>query len=96
MIRLTVRNQTPEEARLQVDGTVAEEGVRVLEQEGSRLLQESRRLILDLKGVIFIDEAGLALLQGWSGARLVLRNGPPFIRALLDRHGLRYAEEEHP
>ena len=88
MIRLTIQSQTPEEVVLQVDGWVSGKDVDVLEQEGARLLQEARRLVLDLKGVRFIDEAGIALLQRWSGERLVLRNGPPFVRALLEKHGL--------
>ena len=88
MIRLTIRSQTPEEVVLQVDGWVSGKNVPIMEQEGTRLLGESQRLVLDLKGVQFIDEAGIALLQCWSGERLVLRNGPPFIRALLEKHGL--------
>ena len=88
MIRLTIRSQTPEEVVLQVDGWVSGKDVDVLEQEGARLLREAKRLVLDWKGVQFIDEAGMALLQRWSGKRLVLRNGPPFVRALLEKHGL--------
>ena len=88
MIRLTIRSQTPEEVVLQVDGWVSGKNVPILEQEGTRLLQEAERLVLDLKGVRFIDEAGMALLQRWSGERLVLRDGPPFVRALLEKHGL--------
>jgi len=60
----------------------------ILEQEGTRLLGEAQRLVLDLKGVRFIDADGIALLERWSGERLVLRNGVPFVRALLARHGL--------
>ena len=90
MIRLTIRSQTPEEVVLQVDGWVSgkDKGVDILEQEGTRLLQEAKRLVLDLKGVRFIDREGMALLQRWSGERLVLRGGSSFIQALLKAHGL--------
>ena len=88
MIRLTIRSQTPEEVVLQVDGWVSGKNVPILEQEGTRLLGETQCLVLDLKGVRFIDEAGIALLQRWSGERLVLQDGPPFVRALLEKHGL--------
>ena len=88
MIRLTIQSQTPEEVVLQVDGWVSGKNVPILEQEGTRLLQEAQRLVLDLKGVQFIDEAGIALLQRWSGERLELRGGSSFIRALLKAHGL--------
>lgn len=96
MLRLSVRCQTPAEAVLQVDGWVAAEQVLLLAQEGARLLRTSRCLWLDLKGVIFIDQAGLALLQeGW-GQRVRLRNGSPFIRALLAQHHLDCEENEAP
>ena len=88
MIRLTVRCQTPQESILQIDGWVSGRGVEILEREGARLLGESRRLVLDLKGVPFIDAAGIALLKRWSGDRLVLRNGRPFVQLLLETYGL--------
>ena len=88
MIRLTVRSQTHDEAVLQIDGWVSGEEVKILEQEGTRLLEEAQQLVLDLRGVQFVDETGIALLQRWWGERLVLRNGPPFVRALLETHGL--------
>jgi len=88
MIRLTIRSQTPEEAVLQVDGRLSGKNVAILEAEGARLLGETRRLVLDLKGVRFINDRGIALLRRWSEERLVLRNGSPFVRALLEKHGL--------
>ena len=88
MIRLIVQAQTPEETVLQVDGWVSEENVSILEQEGTRLLGESHRLVLDLKGVQYIDREGIALLQRWQGDRLVLRGGSLFVRGLLEEHGL--------
>jgi hypothetical protein len=92
MLRLTVRCQTPEQAVLEVDGWVTGEEVSLLAAEGTRLLGQSRRLVLELKGVMFIDAEGVALLQGWPEGRLALRDGPPFVRTLLARHGLRCQE----
>lgn len=88
MLRLTVVLQTPEEVVLKIEGRVSEEGVDLLEQEGIRWFQEVRRLVLDLTDVQFIDRAGIALLQRWSGERLVLRGGSFFVRTLLVSHGL--------
>ena len=96
MLRLTIRSQTPEEAVLQVDGWVTAEQVQLLAREGSRLLRTSRRLRLDLKGVVFIDEAGLALLREEWGERIRLRDGSPFIRELLAEHRLKCEESEEP
>ena len=44
--------------------------------------------MLDLAGVKFIDVAGLALLQGWSGPRLVLRGDSSYLRTVLAASGL--------
>ena len=88
MLRLTVKSQTPEEAVLQVDGWVSGAETGVLEQEGTRLLQESECLVLELKGLRFIDEAGIELLKRWSRGRLVLRGASPFLHRLLEEYGL--------
>ena len=88
MLRLTVISQTPEQAVLQVDGWVSGANVRLLEEEGTRLRQEAECLVLDLSGVKIIDQAGLALLQGWSGKRLALRGASLFVNKLLATEGL--------
>ena len=92
MIRLTIRSQTPKEAALQVDGWVSGKNVTILEQEGTRLFEETQRLVLDLDGVQFIDREGIALLKRWSREGWVLlRGGSLFIQALLEENGLVYA-----
>jgi len=88
MVRLTVISQTREEAALKVEGWVSGTDVGLLEEEGTRLLGESERLVLDLRGVRFIDREGLALLQRWSGERLVLRGASPFVHTRLAKYGL--------
>lgn len=88
MLRITLVSQTKEEAVLKVEGRVSGADVELLEQEGTRYLRNAGRLALDLTGVRFIDEAGVALLRRWSGERLALRGGSPFVRALLTDNGL--------
>ena len=88
MLRLTTLSQNGEEAVLKVEGWVAGEEVALLEEELSRQLHGGRRLVLDLKGVRFIDQAGLEVLARWSGGQLVLRGGSDFIQELLKAHGL--------
>lgn len=88
MLRLTTLSQNGEEGVLKLEGWVAGEEVALLEEELSRQLHESRRLVLDLKGVRFIDQAGLELLARWCGGQLVLRGGSGFIQELLKAHGL--------
>ena len=88
MLRLTVISQTKEEALLKVEGWVSGENVALLEEEGTRLLGETERLVLDLEGVRSIDREGIALLRRWSGERLVLRGASAFVRTVLEEEGL--------
>ena len=88
MLRITMVSQTSEETVLKVEGWLSGEEVALLEQEGTGWLQKAKRLVLDLKGVKSIDEAGITLLQRWSGEALVLRGASSFVRALLRFHGL--------
>jgi len=88
MLRLTVVSQSKEETVLNVEGWVSGADVGLLEQEGTRLLQGTQRLVLDLKGVRFIDRDGLALLKRWSGDRLVLRSASLFVSTRLRDYGV--------
>ena len=88
MLRLTIVSQSAEEVVVQVDGWLAGENADLLEREGTRHLQEGKRLVLNLEGVKFIDRTGIALLQRWSGERLVLRGGSSFVRMLLKDYEL--------
>jgi ABC-type transporter Mla MlaB component len=86
MLRITTLSQTSEEVVLRVEGWVAEAAVELLEEEGRRWLQQGRRLILDLEGVQFADEAGLELLQHWQREGIALHGGSRFVQALLGLH----------
>ena len=90
MIRITVLSHTEKEVVLKVEGRIVADSVDVLEQEGLHRLGESERLVLDLTGVKFIDDAGIELLKRWSGEQvmLVVRGVSPFLRELLASHGL--------
>lgn len=83
MLRISVTSQTPTEVVLKLEGWMVREAVGLLQQEGRRWLDQGRRLVLELDGVCFIDRAGLELLVGWTGSRLVLRGGSPFVGAQL-------------
>ena len=89
MVRLTVQKMTPAEAILQVDGWVAGKDVDLLEREGEHLLAQAQCLVLVLQGVKCIDAAGLHLLARWSGPRLALCGGSPYVQMLLEQQGMR-------
>lgn len=95
MLRLTLLSQTPMETVRALDGWLMGEDVALLEQEGRPWLQEAGRLVLDLKGVQFIDREGIELLKRWVGEGVVLRDGTPFIQALLAAHGVEQEQHEN-
>ena len=98
MIRIDVVAQTQKQVVLKVQGDLADDDVELLAGELRRWRQQVEQLVLDLKGVKFIDRAGIALLQQWArwepirgngvGERLMLRDGSLFIRHLLEANGL--------
>lgn len=83
MLRITVISQTDKEVALKVEGWVSGPDVGLLGQEGDRWLQQVKHLTLDLSGIRFIDEAGVALLKRWSKEGVALRGTPMFVRELL-------------
>ena len=88
MLRLTVISRSAEEIVLQADGWVAGAYVDLLEREIRRHLQQTEGLVLDLRGVRFIDRAGIDVLREWMGAGLALCGGSLFMRTLLEEYGL--------
>jgi len=88
MLRITLKSQTPEEVVLEIAGWLAGEDVELMDQELSRWHREDGLLLLDLGGVKFVDESGLALLKRWSGRQVVLQGGSAFVRMLLKSYGL--------
>ena len=88
MVRFIIQTQSDREVVLSLYGELVGADVQLLEQEGRRHWQEAYRLVLELDGVPFVGDTGLALLHRWAGPRLVLRGGSPFLRALLRAEGL--------
>ena len=88
MLHLRVQAQSREETVLAVQGWIAGNGVPLLEQVVAAHRQPGRQLVLELSAVRFVDEAGLELLRRWTGEGVVLRGGSPFVRKLLETHGI--------
>ncbi len=88
MLRLTVISRSTEEIVLQADGWVAGAYVDLLEREIRCHFEETEGLVLDLRGVRFIDRAGIDVLRECMGVGLALRGGSLFVRTLLEEYGL--------
>ena len=98
MMRIDVVSQTPQQVVLKIQGQLVDADVDLLANEVNRWQTQVEQLVLDLKGVQFIDRQGITLLKQWVGreptrgnglgVRLMLRDGSRFIRHLLEDHGL--------
>ena len=88
MLRITLTSQNETETVLKVEGWLSGGDVDLLAAEGTRRLQESNQLVLELSGLRSIDRGGVAQLKQWVGERLALRGAQPFVKALLEDHGL--------
>jgi anti-anti-sigma regulatory factor len=88
MLRIDLIALTPQQAVLQIAGRLANGEVAFLEEEMCRWRDQAEQIILDLKGVKFIDRAGISMLKESVGTRLILRDGSRFIKTLLEAHGL--------
>ena len=87
MIRITTVH-TDQHVVLYLEGRLAGEAVETLEREVIRWRRQARPLVLDFKRMGFIDEAGMALLQGWQNSSVRLCGASDFIKALLAEYGL--------
>jgi anti-anti-sigma regulatory factor len=87
MLRITQVRLTATVVTLKLEGRVAGDWVRVLEEECRRHTGEGRDVQLDFREVSMIDCAGIAMLRLLTRSRIAIVKAPPLIRALL-------AEEE--
>lgn len=92
MLRITRVRQTSSDEAYALEGWLVDEQVRVLAETCGGALERGARLILDLEGVRFIDDAGLTLLQRWAEQGLRLHRASDFVGQLLAAYGLRCQE----
>ena len=74
----------PRATTLHLEGRIVSNWVSVLEDECARLLRErGRRLRLDLRAVLFVDDRGVLVLEWLTTQGVELTNIPPFIETRL-------------
>jgi anti-anti-sigma regulatory factor len=87
MLRIEKVGEDVATVTLRLEGRVVAQWVAALEDECQRVLQRSKRLILDVAGVTFIDRVGVAMLGKMlgkmNGGRVQVVNCSPLLRALL-------------
>lgn len=84
MLRLTLIEQTPAEARIRLEGWLEGDGVEVLAAEIDRCLEGSQSLVLDVEGVRQIDLTDSQLLSKLRHPAVQLVGASPFIQIIID------------
>lgn len=92
MIRLTTHPAGAGVDELVLEGWLGDEDVPLLLQEGSRLRQPGRCLLVDLHGLRGVGSIGIAVLKRWIEEGVRLERPTLFVRALLRAHGLELPE----
>lgn len=91
MLRISVIKISSVEVVLMLEGNLTEretEELEQLRQEGDSWLEQNKRIVLDLHEVRAVDEAGITLLQQWTGENVILRAASLFLIELLGNHGI--------
>lgn len=88
MLRIAPVSIAPGKVLLKLEGWLGGDHVDVLAEEGRRLRTEGRTVTVDLDELRGVDSRGMALLGCWARKGVELCGGSPFIRLLLERHGV--------
>ncbi len=62
MLRITKVDESPTLVTMKLEGKIASDWVSLLERECLGVLQEKRKVVLDLSDVRFVDEGGVEML----------------------------------
>lgn len=85
MLRITEHKENDQTVRLRLDGTISSDSVRELEAMiAMHRSSNGRRVLLDMVGVSFMNEAAAKNLAALRDETFQIINCSPFITALLD------------
>ena len=98
MIRIDILSQSPEEAVMHVAGRVQyDRDIELVAQEGTRCLETSKLLVLDLEALHQLSDLALPLLKQWhTSGRMQILACNHQIGFKLRREGLIAKEEGRP
>jgi ABC-type transporter Mla MlaB component len=85
MLRIRTVAESSSQVTLGIEGRVVSEWVALLERECRLVLQQNRRVRLDLSAVQFIDGRGVAALRRLGRKDVEIINCQEFIEELLRR-----------
>jgi anti-anti-sigma factor len=83
MMRISVVQSSSQAVTLRLEGEVKGSWVAELRQSCEGVLSEGTELVLDLAGVSYIDQDGIALFNTLQDRDVILRNASYFVAELL-------------
>ena len=83
MLRITRVAESASQVTYKVEGKIVAEWVFELERECLAVLQEKRKVRLDVSAVTFIDRRGVAAMRRLAAEHVAIINCPEFIGELL-------------
>lgn len=89
MLRITEEHTPQGKPQLRLEGRLLGLWVTVLRECGTRL--EAASLTLDVAGVSYVNDEGVALLLEWQAAGAQIHNCSPFLREVLQQSAAAYA-----
>jgi ABC-type transporter Mla MlaB component len=84
MLRITMSDSSEQSVTLLLEGGIINGWVSVLHDSCQQALIDRRELTLNLRGVTFADNAGIALLRDLQQRRVNIVGSSGFIRRLLN------------
>ena len=98
MIRIDILSQSPEETVMRVAGEIWDDyEINLVAQEGTRCLEQSKLLVLDLEHLHALSDFALPQLKEWQAqGRLQIRAWHYLIRYKLQKHRLIPKQEDQP
>ena len=85
MLRISASEAAEEQMILKLDGQVTGQWVKLLQATCEAHLNNSLRVIIDLKNVSFADREGIALLRSLTDRQVEFLNALPFIAEQIGR-----------
>ena len=83
MLWIEKREQSCSEVTLKLEGQLLGDWVSVLEEECRKMLEEQKRLTLEMAEVTYVNQRGVELLRRLAAEKVQLANCSPLIENLL-------------
>jgi anti-anti-sigma regulatory factor len=79
MLKISVIEKAGESVKIQIDGQISAEWVKLLEKTCEKHLEKGLEVSIDLRNVSFADRDGIAMLRKLTNYKVEFLNASPFI-----------------